>query len=155
MKKYLLLTPLLAGLATPAYATANLACFVDDKDARIDVDGIMGMDDWAPVENLKASVFVPSETIAEAYWQVDLDKDMIQRWIIGDAINLHFHHDVTDKHAEVTVDLQIETKLDADSENQDYNGVYRLFYSLEPKGKKSFVKPTDLKTDGKIVCHLQ
>ena len=155
MKNHLLLIPLLASLATPAYATANLACFADDKTARIDVDGIMGMDDWAPVENLKASVFVPSEKIAEAYWQVDLGKDLIQRWIIGEAINLHFHHDALAGKARVTVDLQIETKLDADSENQDYIGTYRLFYGLEPEAKTAEVKEASFKSDGKIVCQLQ
>lgn len=153
--KFFLLIPLLAGLATPAYATASLDCHARETNIVFNVDGTMGMDDWAPIENLKAEVLVPRDEIAEAYQSTGLDEGLIQRWIIGDVINLHFHRFVDDGTAIVTVDARMETKLDIDSDDQAYNGIFHITYDVEPKDKKSWVKPASVKTEGSAVCFLQ
>ncbi len=151
MRAFLLAAAVSLALAGPAHATANLSCSIDDKGLRLGAEGIMGSPDWAPIENF--DVVAELAEAPEAYRSVALQDALIQRWIIGDLINLHFHRIIEDANARVEINLRIETKFDEKIELMDHVGTYRLEFDVEPK--TAAVKPALIQRDGPAACQLQ
>jgi hypothetical protein len=140
-------------LAAPAHATSNLSCTATGEGFAFSVEGIMGMEDWVPVENLDVQAELSASRVPEGLRSIQMKDALAQRWIGGGLIKLQFHKTIDTDAATATADVKVETAFDEESEEMNYKGTYHLAVSIEPKNNS--LEALSLVRDGAATCQLQ
>jgi len=132
-------TPLLAFalalIASPAHATASVACSAEDATLALSLGAAFGRALGAGIANFGATLTIHVPHVAPDLRALKLDRsDLSQSWWHEETLNFALHRDQLNS----SLDLIIETRQHPSEENR-YDGRYRLIIAPAPPGSASTI----------------
>lgn len=99
--------------ASPAAATANLDCGMRDRSVRFDLSGLLGRSAATAIMSFEATLTVRAKGMPRAVSSMTFEgSDLVQRWILGDRIDLALQRAWADGPRSGTVTIVIRSGSD-------------------------------------------